>query len=53
VRAYAEAGGYSNVKLVDDEPDDLILRVTARTPNGRGGRTVAFIDAGDDYNFDD
>jgi hypothetical protein len=44
VTTYAEAGGYSNVKLVDDGEDPDSWRVTAKTPGGRGGRNVAFLD---------
>ena len=49
VRAYAEAAGFSNVKTVDDPDDPCGYRITARTPGGRGGRNVAFVDPGSDY----
>jgi len=46
VKAYAEAGGFTKVKLAqDDDPYDG-WRYTATTPGGRAGRNVAF---GDDY----
>jgi hypothetical protein len=41
VKAYAESGGYTNVRAVDDADS---VRFTARTPGGRGGRNVAFAD---------
>lgn len=40
VRAYAEAGGYTNVRVADDAGDDGV-RFVARTPGGRSGRNVA------------
>lgn len=43
VRAYAEAAGYSNVKCIDDG-EELHVRWTAKTPNGRSGRNVADCD---------
>lgn len=44
VKAYAEAGGYTNVRLVDgDDPYDG-FRFTAKTPGGRSGRNVAYGD---------
>lgn len=42
VRAHCEPHGYSNVRLVDDESDDFEMRVTARTPGGRGGEMWLF-----------
>jgi predicted AAA+ superfamily ATPase len=39
VKAFAEAAGYSNVREVLDADS---IRYTARTPNGRSGRNVAF-----------
>lgn len=44
VKAYAEAAGYSNVKIVDDGEEPDSIRFTAKTPGGRGGRNVAFGD---------
>lgn len=44
VRAYAEAAGYTNVKLVDDGEEPDAPRFTATTPGGRRGRNVAFAD---------
>ncbi len=42
--------GYSNFKLIDDGDCDG-ARITARTPAGREGRNVAFLDYG--YEGDD
>jgi len=42
IEAYAAAAGFTHVKLVDGPEDEL--RFTARTPGGRGGRNVAFVD---------
>lgn len=44
IRAHAEAGGFRNVKLVDDSEEQDAMRFTATTPGGRGGRNVAFAD---------
>lgn len=38
--AHATSGGYTNVKPVQDVDS---IRYTARTPGGRGGRNVAFL----------
>ncbi len=46
VAAYAAAAGYGNVRVIDSEDDGY--RFTARTPEGRSGRNVAFAD----YDFD-
>ena len=48
VKAYVEPHGFTCVKLVYDgeEPDNA--RFTAKTPNGRSGRNVAFLDWIDD-----
>ena len=43
VKAYAEAGGFTHVQVVNDKDDDGV-RFTARTPGGRGGYNVAFGD---------
>lgn len=42
VEAYAKEGGFSGVKLIDGEDDGA--RFTAKTPGGRGGRNIAFVD---------
>lgn len=42
VEAHAAGGGFTNVKLVDNGEDDI--RFTARTPGGRSGRNIAFVD---------
>ena len=44
---YAADNGFKNVKLVDDKEAPGVWRYTAITPNGRGGRNIAF--AEDDY----
>jgi hypothetical protein len=43
IEAHAASGGYTNVKAVDDG-DYGSIRYTARTPGGRGGRNIAFVD---------
>lgn len=48
VKAYAEAAGYTKVKVVDDIENYQALRYTARTPGGRHGRNVAFGDCYDE-----
>jgi hypothetical protein len=45
VKAYAEAAGFSGVKIVEDGDFDGV-RFTAKTPGGRGGRNVAAADYG-------
>jgi hypothetical protein len=50
VRVYAEAAGYTGVRVADDPSDDCV-RFVARTPGGRGGRNVAmgdWVPAGED-----
>lgn len=42
VTAYAEAEGFTHVQEKHDDDDGY--RITARTPGGRGGRNVAFVD---------
>jgi hypothetical protein len=48
VIAYASEAGYTNVSTVEDEDS---LRFTAKTPGGRSGRNVAFLedDFSDEY----
>lgn len=41
VEAHAVTGGYTHVKSVEDIDS---IRYTARTPGGRGGRNIAFVD---------
>lgn len=41
VLSHAHSGGYTNVKPVQDVES---IRYTARTPGGRGGRNVAYLD---------
>lgn len=53
VKEYAAHHNFTNVQLVQDADADSI-RFTARTPNGRGGRNIAFgeydlPDAPDEY----
>lgn len=43
VTEYVEKEGFTNIRVVDESDIDSI-RFTARTPNGRGGRNVAFGD---------
>jgi hypothetical protein len=43
VEDYASANGFTNVKLIDDG-DPCSFRYTARTPAGRNGRNIAFLD---------
>ncbi len=40
VKKYAEAAGFTQIKTADNDGDGW--RYTARTPNGRHGRNVAF-----------
>lgn len=47
VTAHATAGGFTNVKCIEDADS---WRYTARSPGGRGGRNVAFMDL--DYDPD-
>lgn len=49
VKAYAANAGFTGVKRVDDE-EDAGVRFTAKTPGGRAGRNVAFVDVG--FGFD-
>lgn len=48
VKVYAQAAGYTNVKI-NDEGDMDGIRYVAKTPNGRGGRNVAFGDWDGDF----
>jgi hypothetical protein len=41
VQAHAATGGYTNVKPIDNIDS---IRYTARTPGGRGGRNIAYLD---------
>jgi hypothetical protein len=41
VEQHAASGGYTNVKPVEDVDS---IRFTARTPGGRGGRNIAYVD---------
>lgn len=50
VKAHYIKEGFSDFKLVDDQNYDS-LRVTAKTPGGRHGRNVGFIEY--DYNMED
>ena len=45
VRAYAEAAGYTNVRIAKDIDDPLGgYRATGTTPGGRSGRNIAQVD---------
>ena len=47
VRVYAAEGGYTHTKVIDEgEEGGDGFRVTARTPGGRSGRNVAYIECG-------
>lgn len=48
VVAHATAGGFSNVKCIDDG-EMCHVRWTAKTPNGRSGRNVADCDLPSTY----
>lgn len=41
---YAKPAGFTNIKLVDGEDPYDGARITGKTPGGRGGRNIAFID---------
>lgn len=42
VEKHAASGGFTHVALIQE--DICSARYTARTPGGRGGRNIAFID---------
>jgi len=46
VETHAAAGGFKNVRLVENECDGFHLRWTATTPGGRHGRNIAYADVG-------
>lgn len=48
VVAHAQSGGYTDVKRLEDADS---WRFTARTPGGRSGRNIAFMDL--DFNPDE
>jgi len=48
VTEYATAGGYRNVKVVDEDMG-MSFRFTAITPGGRGGRNVAYAEIDGDF----
>ena len=48
VEAHAATGGYTNIKIIDDDMG-VSWRYTAKTPGGRGGRNIAFGDLDEDY----
>ena len=45
VKEYAAAGGYTDVKAVDED-GGYSIRFTAKTPGGRAGRNIALADWG-------
>lgn len=48
VKAYAEPMGYTNIKEVENDesgiPEVDGYRITGKTPGGRSGRNIAFVD---------
>ena len=46
VEKYIEGSGYTDLKYIADEYEDEGGRFTARTPGGRAGRNVAYVDFG-------
>ncbi len=43
VKEYAEPAGFTDIKIVSDDPDDGV-RIVGKTPGGRNGRNIAFLD---------